>query len=193
MSITKLFKSRTRPADRFEQLISPHISSLYRYAYRLSQSSDGAEELVQLLLTRLFHKLEELEKVEILRPWLTRSLYNLYVDGYRKQQRTLSVISPEEMPEEAVSMDKTPFETTELNQQQQIIQSALQLLNEDQRIVIQLHDAEGYTLSELADSLQTPIGTLKSRLHRARSLLREKTEMELFGEQSRVNSIEDKI
>ena len=137
---------------------------------------------MQLLLTRLFLKLEELEQVESLRPWLTRSLYNLYVDSYRKQQRTLAIISPEEMPENVISNYKNPYEKIELTHNQQIILAAMQQLNEEQRLVMMLHDAEGYTLIELADILQTPIGTLKSRLHRGRNLVREITEMELFSD-----------
>jgi len=180
MSIVDLFKSRIQPADRFEQLVSPHIAMLYRFAYRLCQCREDAEELVQLLLTRLFLKLDELETIETLRPWLTRSLYNLYVDSYRKQQRMLKVISPKELPDNVVSTDKSPYENIELNQNQQIISNAIEQLNEQQRVVILLHDAEGYTLPELSDMLQTPIGTLKSRLHRGRNQLRDMTEMELF-------------
>ena len=193
MSIVKLFKSRIQTADRFEQIVSPYINTLYCFAFRLCQSSDDAEELVQMLLTRLFPKLEELEQVESLRPWLTRSLYNLYVDSYRKQQRTLAIISPEEMPENIVSNDKTPYENIELSHNQQVITAAMQQLNEEQRLVMLLHDAEGYTLVELADILQTPIGTLKSRLHRGRNLVREITAMELFGDQLRDSSKGDKI
>lgn len=192
MSIVKLFKSRTQPADRFEQLVSPYINTLYGFAFRLCQSVDGAEELVQLLLTRLFPKIGELEQVESLRPWLMRSLYNLYVDSYRKQQRTLAIISPEEMPENIISNDKTPYEKIELTHNQQIVTAAMQQLNEEQRLVMLLHDAEGYTLIELADILQTPIGTLKSRLHRGRNLVRELTEMELFGDQLRGSSKGDR-
>lgn len=180
MSIVKLFKSRIQTADRFEQLVSPYINTLYCFAVRLCPCTDDAEELVQLLLTRLFPKLDELEKVESLRPWLMRSLYNLYVDSYRKQQRALAIISPEEMPENIISNDKTPYEKMELTHNQQIVTAAMQQLNEEQRLVMLLHDAEGYTLIELADILQTPIGTLKSRLHRGRNLVREMTEMELF-------------
>ena len=182
MSIVKLFKLRNQAGDRFEQLVSPYINTLYSFAFRLSQSADDAEEIVQLLLTRLFPKLEELEQVESLRPWLMRSLYNLYVDSYRKQQRTLAIISPEEMPVNVLSTDKTPYENMELSHNQQVITAAMQQLNEEQRLVMMLHDAEGYTLVELADILQTPIGTLKSRLHRGRNLVREITEMELFGD-----------
>ena len=185
MSIVKLFRLHNKPADRFEQLISPNIEVLYRFACRLCRSSDDAEELVQLLLTRLFHKLDELERVESLRPWLMRSLYNLYVDSYRKQQRMLTIISPDEMPDNVISEESTPYEKAELTDKQRVILTAMQNLNEDQRVVMLLHDSEGYTLLELADILQTPIGTLKSRLHRGRSQVREMTEMELFGSQER--------
>lgn len=185
MSIVKLFKLHNGSAGQFEQLISPHISNLYRFSFRLCQSADDAEELVQLLLTRLFLKLKQLEQVESLRPWLMRALFNLYVDSYRKQQRMSSIISPEEMPENTISTNKSPYQETELTHNQQIIVNAMQTLNDDQRLVMLLHDAEGYTLPELADILQTPIGTLKSRLHRARSQVREMTAMELFGDSIR--------
>ena len=191
MSIVKLFKSRQVPADRFERLVAPHVNTLYRFAFRLCQNVDDSEELVQLLLTRLFPKMDKLEQVESLSPWLIRSIYNLYVDTYRKQQRTLAVISPEEMPENIVSNEKTPYENIELTQDQETINIALQQLNELQRLVILLHDAEGYTLTELSDILQTPIGTLKSRLHRGRAQLRELTEMELNSGQGRDIDIEE--
>lgn len=191
MSIVKLFKLRKQPTNRFEQLVTPHINNLYRFAFRLCQNAEDAEEVVQLLLTRMFLKLDELEKVETLRPWLMRSLYNLYVDSYRKQQRMLSIISPEEMPDNVVSNDKTPYENMELNHDQQVLVTAMQKLNDDQRLVMMLHDAEGYTLLELSDVLQTPVGTLKSRLHRGRSQIREMTERELFVQDMRDNDKEE--
>jgi RNA polymerase sigma factor (sigma-70 family) len=191
MSIVKLFKQRMKPADRFEQLVSPYIDTLYRFAFRLCQCSDDAEELVQLLLTKLFPRLEMLEGIESLQPWLMRSLYNLYVDNYRKKQRALAVISPDEIPENARSDSMTPYELTELSNQQKIIIDAVQQLNDDQRLVLMLHDTEGYTLSEVSDITQTPLGTLKSRLHRSRNRVRELTEMELFGCEKRDNNEEE--
>ncbi len=179
MGIIKLFSARKKPADRFEQLVSPHINNLYRFACRLCQNSEDAEELVQLLLTKLFVKLEELDQVESLRPWLFRSLYNLYVDSYRKQQRLLKIISPEEISGDIATPDKSPDEKMELTQYQHIIMRAMTQLNEQQRLVMLLHDAEGYTLTELSDILQTPLGTLKSRLHRARNQVKSIMEMEL--------------
>ncbi len=188
MSIIKLFSARKNPTDRFEQLVSPHVNSLYRFACRLCQNAEDAEELVQSLLTKLFIKFDELNQVESLRPWLFRSLYNLYVDSYRKQQRLLKVISPEEISDDMATPDKSPYEEAELTQYQSIIMRAIAQLNEQQRLVMLLHDAEGYTLTELSDILQTPLGTLKSRLHRARNHIKSITEMELFDDQGRVSN-----
>ncbi len=182
MSIIKLFQARKKPADRFEQLIAPYISQLHRFACRLCKSADDAEDLLQLLLSKLFLKLKELEQVESLQPWLFRSLYNLYVDSYRKEQRKLKIISPVEIPDDTVAVDKTPYEEAELTQQQSVILKAMDGLNDEQRVVMMLHDAEGYTLTELADILQTPLGTLKSRLHRARNYIKSATDMELFSD-----------
>ncbi len=193
MSIVKLFKSRINPAGRFEQLVSPYIDILYRFAFRLCQSADDAEELLQMLLIKLFPRLSMLESIESLQPWLMRSLYNLYVDSYRKQQRTLAVISQDEIPENTRSQTKNPYEQAELRQDQMILAAAIQQLNEDQRLVLMLHDAEGYTLNEVSDITQTPVGTLKSRLHRGRNRVRELTELELSGGENRDNSKEEII
>lgn len=188
MSIVNLFRTRSRPADRFEQLISPHIDALYRFAYRLTQNSDDAEEVIQLLLTRMYPRIDVLEGIESLKPWLLRSLYNLYVDQYRSRQRQQAVISPEEIPETARSDQHTPHESADLSLLQAIVMQAIMQLNEDQRAVILLHDAEGYTLDEVADILQTPLGTLKSRLHRGRNRVKELTRMELSECQQRDSS-----
>jgi len=203
MSIIKLFKLRTTPADRFEQLVSPHIGLMYRLAYRLCQNEDDAEEVLQLLLIKLYPKLDELDQVDSLRPWLMRSLYNLYVDSYRKQQRTLAVISPDEIPDSIETGDRNPYQEIELDDQQRLIVDAMQQINEEQRIVIMLHDVEGYTLPEVSDILQTPVGTLKSRLHRGRTTLREladkeladkdQADKELFADQYRDTSNEESL
>ena len=185
MSVVDLFRSRKKPAGRFEQIVSPHVDALYRLAYRLCTNPDDAEEVVQQLLTRLYRKLEKMEGIESLRPWLLRSLYNQYIDGYRKSQRHLAVFSPDDLPESASSRELTPDECVSQSTEQAIIMQAVKQLNEDQRSVLMLHDAEGYTLVELAEIMQTPIGTLKSRLHRGRNKVKEMTEMELSGCQER--------
>jgi RNA polymerase sigma factor (sigma-70 family) len=189
MSIVDLFKGRVNPADRFEQIIRPHIETLYRFAYRLCNSQDDAEELVQILLTRLFLKLDQLESIEKLSPWLCRGLYNLYVDSYRSAARQSTLFDLESDGETVICDQVTPFEHVSGNELMTRIDAALIQLNDDQRILVLLHDSEGYTLNELTDILQAPLGTLKSRLNRARTNLKKLLSMEPLGGLDRVNDI----
>ena len=188
MSIVNLFKRKAKPADRFERLVRPSIDTLYRLAFRLCNSRDDAEELVQLFLTRLFPKIDQLETIEKLTPWLCRSLYNLYVDGYRQAARESLIISKDNGDEENAGHAQTPFENTCNDELLTQINTALQQLNNDQRIVVLLHDSEGYTLEELTGILQVPLGTVKSRLNRARSLLKKSLTMEHLEDPDRLIS-----
>jgi RNA polymerase sigma-70 factor (ECF subfamily) len=178
MNIVNLFKARANPADRFEQIIRPHIETLYRFAYRLCNNRDDAEELVQILLTRLFPKVDQLESIERLSPWLCRGLYNLYVDSYRSAVRQSTLFDLESDGEAVICDQVTPFEHVSGNELITSIDAALNRLNDDQRILVLLHDAEGYTLNELSGILHVPLGTLKSRLNRARTNLKKLLSME---------------
>ena len=180
MSIVSLFNSQVKPADRFERLLQPNIDVLYRFAFRLCNSQDDAEELVQQLLTRLYPKVDQLETIEKLSSWLCRSLYNLHVDNCRKLARESTIFSSEEFVEGNMPHEQTPFEEISNNEMAVNINVALDQLNKDQRILVLLHDSEGYTLTELADILQVPLGTLKSRLNRARTSLKKILSKEPF-------------
>jgi RNA polymerase sigma-70 factor (ECF subfamily) len=81
----------------------------------------------------------------------------------------------------------TPFEHVSANESMTRIDAALKQLNDDQRILVLLHDSEGYTLNELTDILQVPLGTLKSRLNRARTHLKKLLSMEPLEGLDRVN------
>jgi RNA polymerase sigma factor (sigma-70 family) len=188
MSVVKLFLSRKDPKDRFELLVRPHIESLYRLAYLLCRSQSDAEEIVQLLLTKLFQKTGQLEKIDKLKPWLSRALYNLYVDSFRTNKRNMALFTDDSENGEIATSDPSPAAVTDNRLKQSIIKKALQSLNQDQQIVVLLHDTEGYTLHELENILQTPLGTLKSRLNRARSHLRTILPMELSGDDKRVKT-----
>ena len=189
MSILNLFKGKAKPADRFERLLRPHIDTLYRFAFRLCNSREDAEELVQHFLTRIFEKLDQLEAIEKPAPWLCRGLYNLYVDGYRKSAREITLFNQDDFNDETATHEETPFQQASIAESLNSIDSALRQLNPDQRNVVLLHDAEGYTLAELSEILQVPIGTLKSRLYRARIELKKLLVMEPFSEPRRVTGI----
>lgn len=178
MSITSLFKNRNKPADRFERFIRPHVDMLYRLAYRLSQSQEDAEDIVQQFLIRMFPRIDQLEGLEKPAPWLSRGLYNLYVDIYRRATREAAIFSDEEFKENAATSRHSPEMHLHNNDLSAGIEQALQKLNENQRIVVLLHDSEGYTLEEISEIQQVPVGTLKSRLNRARNTLKSLLSME---------------
>lgn len=169
--------------------MKPHIEGLYRFAYRLTGSANDAEELLQSLLSRMFLRFEKMQEIENLKSWLFRSLYNLYIDTYRKHKREDQLFVTSEN-DDIGQHETTPESVTELSLEQKQLMKHIDTLNDDQRSVLLLHDAEGYTLVELEDILQTPIGTLKSRLHRARIQLKESLSTEPFTEHVRYRGVE---
>jgi len=189
VSILSYFKGKAKPADRFERLLRPNIDTLYRFAFRLCRSQEDAEELVQLYLCRLFQKLDRLESIDRLSPWLCRGIYNLYVDEYRKSARESTLFNTEEFDVEMAVDEDTPYQQASNRDLSNTIDAALAQLNENQRIVVMLHDAEGYSLEELSEMLGVPVGTLKSRLSRARTELKKLLKMEPFEGPGRVEGM----
>ncbi len=184
--ITSLF--RHDASDEFERLLAPHIERLFRLAYRYCGEVQHAEDLVQDLLLKLYPKRKELRQIESLSPWLSRSLYNHFIDTTRRGQRSpLYGAAPEEALHTLPSSDSQPDQEIERSDLQQQLERAMTRLSPEQRALISLHDIEGYTLQELQGMLDTPIGTLKSRLHRGRLQLRSSLQVEPFPEVGRVN------
>lgn len=179
-SIVQLFRSRPNPRQRFENLLRPHIEFLYRMAYRWTNAQDRAEDLVQELLIKLVPRVEDMEQIESLRPWLLRILYNRYVDDYRRGRsspidESHSGWNPDDEDEpvaDVISQAAEPVPSGEQEELRQSLHKALSLLEPDQRDVVLLHDMEGYTAEEVAEIMATQVGTVKSRLHRARARLR---------------------
>jgi RNA polymerase sigma-70 factor (ECF subfamily) len=183
---------RARPAAlNFEDLLRPQVEYLFRLAWRFTGSVADAEDLVQDVLIKLFPRTQELLEIERLRPWLARVLYHQYVDSVRQRARSpiveLVTDESEDNPFEALPETKDgPEEHAERSGQRERILRALDRLNPEQRAVVAMHDVEGYSLEELEKVLETPLGTLKSRLHRARQRLRALLPMEPFSPAERV-------
>jgi len=170
--------SKQGSAARFDELVRPHLTYLYRLAFRFCGNQADAEDLVQDLLLKLFPRCDELEAVDKLRPWMVTSLYRMFVDGTRRQKR-----SPLELIDDEVAFYETqtsgggsPTQNLAEDQRIQQIQSAFERLSEDHRVLLTLHDIEGFRLVELEKILEVPVGTLKSRIHRARARMRSMLE-----------------
>lgn len=188
--IFSLFRN-AKGANAFETLLSPHLERLYRLAYRFTGDRNDAEDLVQDLLTHLYPRRAELVQVRDLAPWLARALYHRFVDTWRHRNNDPLQGAADEDVLAALADPRGDAHGDTLLQAR--LSAALAQLNADQRAVIALHDIEGYTLDEIETLLETPLGTLKSRLHRARRQLRELLGMEPFEAQIRVDKQRSRI
>jgi RNA polymerase sigma factor (sigma-70 family) len=185
---------RARPVEvNFEDLLRPQVEYLYRLAWRFTGNVADAEDLVQDVLLKLFPRTHEMLAIQKLRPWLARVLYHQYVDSVRQRARApvLELVvgaDGEEDPLDKIpATSQGPEQELERSALRERILVALRQLNPEQRAVIALHDVEGYSLEELEAMLETPIGTLKSRLHRGRQRLRDLLSMEPFSLRERVS------
>jgi RNA polymerase sigma-70 factor (ECF subfamily) len=170
-------KNPTDSAGGFEGLLKPHLERLYRLSWRLTRSRPEAEDLFQDVLVKAFVQLHELVTIDEPGSWLCRVMYNHFVDNRRRFLRQrLVTVTPSELAEASVegfAGDLDPAADAERQQYITQLDRALSVLSDEHRLVLLLHDVEGYKLSEIQDVTGTTIGTLKSRLHRARARLRE--------------------
>jgi RNA polymerase sigma-70 factor (ECF subfamily) len=176
--------TRDAAAEQFEFLMRGHVSALYRYAYRWTGDVDQAEELVQEAMTRVFQELPQLLQIERVRPWVARVMYRIFVDNLRRTNRspvvfvgrsgsTGAVLDDEEEDIEGAADTWDPVELADQALDHERIAGVWPRLHEQHRVVLSLHEIEGYSLEEVAAILEVPLGTVKSRLNRARQRLRE--------------------
>lgn len=163
--------------EAFEGALRPHIPALYRMAWRWCGNPEEAEELLQAMICKLYPQREQLLDIDKLRPWLARILYRQFVDQHRRRQLEPDSLDQFDDPEAAIAAEyheqvEIPDAVFESELLQKQLSSALNVLPEAQRVLIIMHDVEGYTLDEISVVLDTPVGTLKSRLHRCREKLR---------------------
>lgn len=163
--------------ETFERLVRPHLDRLYRLAWRLTGQKAEAEDLFQELLIKVYGKLDTLAGVDEPGSWLSRVMYNLFVDERRRfSRRRLLTIEEGQMPGDGIASiagTDDPVQQNERREKIRALDAALSQLSDDHRIVVLLHDSEGYKLKEIQVLTGVPVGTVKSRLHRARARLRE--------------------
>ncbi|ELR72631.1 RNA polymerase sigma-70 factor, ECF subfamily [Fulvivirga imtechensis AK7] len=174
-SYSQVEKERT-----FEKEFLPHIDSMYNFAYRLTFDEDDAKDLVQDTYLKAYRFIESFEKGTNAKAWLFRILKNSFINDFRKRSKEPSKVDYQEVESFYNSEDVDRTITTDLRVetvQDMIgdeISNALNSLDVDFRTVIILCDLEGFKYDEMAKILDIPIGTVRSRLHRARNLLKER-------------------
>jgi RNA polymerase sigma-70 factor (ECF subfamily) len=171
---------------RFEAELMPVISPLYNFAFRLTLDEDDANDLVQETYLKAYRFFDYFEPGTNAKAWLFRILKNSFINDFRKKSKQPAKVDYNEV-ESYYNTDDVEGEgemaaTSDMRSQavQELIgdevASALNSLPVDFRTVIILCDLEGFTYEEMAKILDIPIGTVRSRLHRARNFLKEKLE-----------------
>ncbi len=166
----------------FERLLKPHFDRLYRLAFRLCGNRADAEDLFQDVLIKAFDKMDTVAGLDDPGTWLGRVMYNRFVDTARQRaRRRLSTIPEGELAGDGLENLGGPA-SAEADaarlERLKALDGALAMLSEDHRIVVLLHDTEGYKIDEIEQLTGIRAGTVKSRLHRARARLKEILEID---------------
>lgn len=174
--------SRSQQGDRsaFNTLIRKHEARAYQYAYRLTRNPEEAADVVAEAFVRVYNALHNFKGQSAFTTWLYRILTNCFLD-IRKKERSRPATSLEaalhtadgELERQVEDPSRTPHEETERNERERRVESAVTLLPEYQKAMIVMYHAEMMSYEEIATALDLPIGTVKSRLNRARLSLRE--------------------
>ncbi len=164
----------------FDGEFMPHIDSMYNFAYRLTFDEDDAKDLVQDTYLKAYRFINSFEQGTNAKAWLFRILKNSFINEYRKKSKQPIKVDYQEV-ETYYNSDDVDYQSTSDLRAESVkdmlgdeISNALNSLAVDFRTVIILCDLEGFTYEEMAKILDIPIGTVRSRLHRARNLLKDK-------------------
>ncbi len=176
--MAELTREEIRKQDDFEKEIIPHVDAMYNFALRLTSDPNDAKDLVQDTIVKAYRFFNSYEKGTNAKAWLFRILKNSYINNYRKKSKQPSQVDYDEVSSfyETIRADRTDTSDLENRMFRELIDddisNALEQLPEDFRTVVLLCDVEGFTYEEIANMLDVPIGTIRSRLHRGRNLLK---------------------
>jgi len=176
----KVYYSESEKVRIFDSEFLPYIDSMYNFAYRLTFDEDDAKDLVQETYLKAFRFIDSFQQGTNAKAWLFRILKNSFINDFRKKSKEPSKVDYQEVESFYNSDEVNQPITSDLrvealqNMIGDEVTNALNSLAVDFRTVIILCDLEGFTYEEMAKILDIPIGTVRSRLHRARNLLKEK-------------------
>ncbi|WP_347491534.1 RNA polymerase sigma factor [Desulfoscipio sp. XC116] len=172
-------KTKKGDLDAFDELVRRYEAKIYGLAYRFMGNHADASDLTQDTFIRLYKVLAGFRGDAAFSTWLYRIAANICRDELRKRQRRRSVsmdemieASPANMP--TADDSYSPEETVQRREVQRQVQICLSKLSEDHRLILIMREIQGLSYEEIADVLQCSLGTVKSRISRARNALKEK-------------------
>lgn len=174
-------RSQNGDQNAFNQLLSKHSERAYQYAYRLTRSQEEASDIVAEAFVRIFKALPNFKGESAFTTWLYRIETNCFLD-IRKKQRSRPCTSLDaalqttdgELALQIEDSAPSPYMETERRERMSAIEHAVEDLPEYQKAMIVMYHAEMLSYEDIAQTLNLPIGTVKSRLNRARISLRER-------------------
>jgi RNA polymerase sigma-70 factor, ECF subfamily len=167
-----------KQGDFMEEMV-PQMDSLYNYALWLTNEHNAAKDLLQDTYLKAYRFFDKYQRGTNARAWLYRIMKNSYINDYRKKSREPDNLEFDESEYSYLDVMHPSLDTTDTrelmyrNLLDDDVSTALARLPENFRTAIVLRDIEGFTYEELADFFDIPIGTVRSRLHRARKALGE--------------------
>ena len=151
--------------EAFERLVDRHRPVVVRVAARIV-GSDDAEDVSQDAFLRAFHRVHHFRGDAPFRSWLLRITHNAALDHLARRRPV--PVDPETLDTSAPSASRPPAERLEVRERIERLERKLHGLSYQHRVVLVLRDAEGLSYEEIADITDTPLGSVKGRLHRAR-------------------------
>lgn len=164
----------------FNNELMPQIDALYNFAFHLCYNEDDANDLVQETYLKAFRFIDKYIQGTNAKAWLFKILKNAFINQYRKKSKRPTQVDYEEIASYHDSEDASYVDFFDLREEifqgmmGDEVTNAINALPIDFRTVILLCDIEGFTYEEISKIIDTPIGTVRSRLHRARNMLKER-------------------
>ena len=172
--------SRDNKYEVFEKEIIVHSDSLFSFAYQITGNSDDAHDLVQETLLKAFRFFNSFELGTNAKAWLFQILKNTFINQYRKSSKEPNKVDYDDIQNfyETIKADEVKSKHVIGDAFSSVLEdelmTAVNQLPDDFRTIIILADIEGYSYEEIAEFIDRPIGTVRSRLHRARKILYSK-------------------
>lgn len=167
--------------ERFERDALPLLDVIYAGAFRMTRNQADAEDLVQETFAKAYRAFRSFEEGTNLKAWLFRILTNTFINQYRKNQRGPAIDPTEQIEDWQMAraerhtsggLKSAEAEALE-NLPNEVINNALNSIPEEFRNAVYMADVDGFSYKEIAEIMDTPVGTVMSRLHRGRKLLRD--------------------